>query len=353
MTNHIDEKIFDPAQPISEPGVYVMTEDQYHADPCATPSLSSSIGKKCLPMGTGTGTARHMWQAHPKLNPPDPDEGDELSTKRFDLGSVFHTLILGKGAEIEVIDAKDWRTKDAKAARDAALAANRQPVIAEQMARARAMLAAAIPQVEIRPELAAAMSKGRPERVLVWREESPGGPILCRCMLDWLPDEGEAFPDWKTTGASAGPDDYGRTYFDIGADFQDAFYRRGIRAVLGRRARLIFPVIETAEPHCLMVHQTMPMSLAMADRKVTYAINLFGLCLQDNIWPGFPVETASQEAPPWIENKWTDREDAGMTGTDFTSRMIESLKDMPRGTMTFDREFAEDFGLTAHEDAEK
>jgi len=311
---------------ITEPGLYLMTEAQYHADPCATPSLSCSLAKKCLPLGSGTGTARHMWHNHPRLN---PDYEAQDSTK-FDLGSTFHTLILGKGDEIQVIDANDWRTKAAKDDRDAALKAGRQPVLKEQMQRARAMLSAAAGQIEIRPELAGAMAAGRPERVLIWIEETEAGPIMCRCKLDWLPDEGEAFPDWKSTGASPGPDDYGRTYFDIGADLQDAFYRRGIRQVLDRKARLIFPVIETSQPHCLMVHRTAPASLAMADRKIGYAIRLFGLCMAEQCWPGFPVEDAHQEAPSWIESKWTDREDAGMASRDFIGAMVEAAKGIER-----------------------
>lgn len=345
----IKETVFDPASPITEPGVYVMTEEQYHADPCDTPSLSASLAKRCLPLGSGHGTARHMWQQHPKLNPPDPEKAADAK-KIFDLGSAFHTLILGSGAELVVVDAKAWTTNAAKEARDAAYKAGKQPVLKEQMERAHAMRRAALGQIEIRPELKAAMSKGVPERVLVWREDTPGGPIMCRAKLDWIPEYGEAFPDWKSTGASAGPDDYGRTFFDVGADIQDAFYRRGIKAVLGRTAHLIFPVIETAEPHCLMVHRTKPASLAMAERKVRYATNLFGLCLQHGAWPGFPVDTAWQEAPPWHESKWTDREDAGMTGDDFNATMIEWAKSAERHPHTYDPEFAQDFGLPEHGD---
>lgn len=339
-----DERTYDPEHPIAEPGVYLMTEEQYHADPCATPSASASILKRALPLGSGHGTARHMWQNHPRLNPPDPDKAEEANA-RFDLGSVFHLLILGKGAELVVVDAKDWRTAAAKAEREAAYKAGKQPCLKEQLERAAAMARAAVFQVRIREELALAMSGGRPERVLVWVEETPAGPVMCRSQLDWIPDDGDMFPDWKSTGASAGPDDYGRTFFDIGADIQDVFYRRGIKAVLGRDAYLAFPVIETAEPHCLMVHRTAPASLGLAERKVQWALNLFGACLHNNVWPGFPVETAWQECPPWHESKWSDREDAGMTSADFTTRMLEATKDMERHQHTYDAEFAKDFNL--------
>lgn len=341
------ETIYDPAHPITEPGVYVMTEEQYHADPCATPSLSNSIAKRSQPLGSGHGTARHMWQHQPKLNPPNPDE-QEKAKGIYDLGSAFHALVLGKGAELVIVNANDWRTTDAKHQRDAAYRAGKQPLLKEQHARAQAMVRAAWPQIMIRDELHHAMAKGKPERVLIWREETPHGSILCRAMLDWLPAYGQAFPDWKTTGTSPGPDDYSRTLFDIGADMQDAFYQRGIKAVLDRDAHLIFPAIETSPPHCLMVHRIGASSAAMARRRVQYAINLFALCLRENVWPGFPIDTAIQDAPPWHESKWIAREDAGMTGDEFNKMMIEWAKQAERHSATYDPAFADDFNLPAH-----
>lgn len=321
----MQETIFDPEHPITKPGIYIMTEQQYRDDPCLEPSLNASVAKCCLPLGSKTGTAAHMKQAHPKLTPPQ--EEDE-SPAKFDLGSTFHTLILGKGAEIAVVDAKDWRTNSAKYERSKALEEGRQPVLLEQMKRAKAMMAAAWPQIEARPELLKAMQSGRPERVIVWEEKTEFGTIRCRSQLDWVPDHGDIFPDWKSTGASAGPGEYSRTFFDVGGAIQDVFYRRGIRAVLGRPARMVFPVIENYEPFLLMVHNTGPASLAMAERQVGYAIRTFAACLHSGIWPGYPLETATQEAPPWVENKWTDAEDAGLTGSDFTSMSIEACKNL-------------------------
>lgn len=341
------ERIYDPAHPITEPGLYVMTEEQYHADPCATPSASASILKRALPLGAGYGTARHMWHNHPRLNPPDPEAEDE-GKKSFDLGSAFHALILGKGAELVVIEAKDYRTSAAKEAREAAYKAGKQPVLKEQYERALKMRSAAVGQIRIRKELASAMNNGRPERVLIWIEETQGGPVMCRAQLDWIPDKGEAFPDWKTTATGAGPEAYGRTFFNLGADIQDAFYRRGIKAVLGRDAHLIFPVIEVAEPHCMMVHRASLGAHHWAARKVQWALNLFGLCLHEGVWPGYPVETAWQELPNWAETLWTDREDQGLASTDFNRSMIEMAKQMERHQHTYDPAFAADFDLPEH-----
>lgn len=329
---------------ITAPGLYVMSEAWYHADPCEVPSLSCSLAKKALPMGSGTGTARHLFHNHPRLNPAILEDEDD--SHRFDLGSVFHTLILGKGETIAVIDAKDWRTNVAKIDRERALEAGRQPVLIEQMQRAEAMVRAALPQIAMREDLARAMASGMPEVVLVWIEDIKDiGRVWCRCKLDWLPAEGRIFPDWKSTGVSAGPDSYGRTYFDIGAHLQDAFYRRGIRAVLDRSAELVFPVIETSEPHLLMMHSTAPASLGLAERQIAYVLRLYALCMSEGIWPGYPIEVAYQDAPSWIESKWTDREDAGITSVDFNRYMIEQTRDLAKREGLLDQQLAADFDL--------
>lgn len=315
----IDIIEYDGSAPISEPGIYRMSDELYHADPCAQESLSNSLIKRCLPLGAGTGTPKHLWQEHPRLNP----KWEPKDRTKFDLGSVFHKLILGKGQEIEIIVADDWRTKAAKEARAAALEADKQPVLEHQWDKARAMVNAVWPQVALREDLAKAMDQGEAELVLIWIEQTRSGPIYCRAKLDWIPFEGRIFPDWKTTEGSAGPDAWGKIMFEIGADLQAAFYPRGVKALLDRDVDLVFPVAEVFAPHCMMPHDVAPASFAMAQRKVRYAIDLYAACLQAKAWPGYPLETASQDAPPWVESRWTNREDAGMCSGDFNQFMIE------------------------------
>jgi hypothetical protein len=66
-----------------------ISADAYHADPAPAPSLSSSIAKTILHQ-----TPRHAWFEHPRLNPNFEPKDDS----KFDLGSVAHELLLGKGA---------------------------------------------------------------------------------------------------------------------------------------------------------------------------------------------------------------------------------------------------------------
>ena len=324
-------------------GEYDIPEDAYHADQLApTPSLSASIAK----VMTDT-TPLHAFVKHRRLN-PDFERKEE---DKFDLGKAFHKLILGRGAELAVLDYKDWRTDAAKAAKAAARKAHKIPLLREQHERAQAMVRAVRPQLRYREELALAMNGGVPERVLMWEEETPSGPVWCRMMADWIPHGGTVLIDWKSTGVGAGPDDWGRrTIWDIGCDVQDVFYRRGIRAVLGKAFEaVLFAVAETDEPHAIMCHRISPAAQAMAERKVQWAINAFGMCLHHKRWPGYPTQTAWQDPPPWIEGRWLERETTGAMSEEALAQqmaIVEAVKDVKPQPEKFEEVTAENpFGL--------
>jgi len=230
---------------ITEAGVYAIDEAAYHADPCVAPSLSSSVAHILLERSPW-----HAWTAHPRLNPAF--EPEDKTT--FDLGRGAHAVMLGGPALIAVIDAPDWRTKDAKAARDAARAAGQTPILAHHMAEVDAMVRAGRSQIAAQSDQADSDAfmpvLGTPEQTLVWRE----GDSWCRARLDWKPNAGHIFHDYKTTGASAHPDAWVRTAYGMGADLQAGFYRRGIRAVLKiEKPEFRFVVQENTPPYALCV----------------------------------------------------------------------------------------------------
>jgi hypothetical protein len=299
---------------VSTPGVYNLSAADYHADPCPQPSLSKSIAKVLIDR-----SPRHAWWAHPRLN---PDFETETATK-FDLGTAAHALLLGDEARFEIIDADSYRGKAAQEARDAAYAAGRTPLLVDQYEQVVAMARAARVQLTAHEEAADAFTAGKPEQTLVWCE----GDIWCRARLDWLPDRGRIFDDYKTTSAAAHPDAWGaRTFFDTGCDFQDAFYRRGIRAVLGITDPVFrFVVQETEPPHALCVMQADPAVRTIADKKVEAAIALWSRCLKADRWPGYPSRTCHLELPIWRETRWLEREerDASRPGADLIASMID------------------------------
>src|ERR1700677_1036911 len=95
-----------------EQGIFNLSAEAYHADPCPTASLSSSIAGILLDQSPS-----HAWLAHPRLN---PNYVRESADSRFDLGSAAHMMLLEQREDrIVRVSADDWRTKAAKEARAA------------------------------------------------------------------------------------------------------------------------------------------------------------------------------------------------------------------------------------------
>lgn len=283
---------------ITEPGVYDLTDDDYHADPCPLPSLSSSISKELLEK-----SPRHAWIKHPRLNENFKSE----NKPQFDLGKASHAMLLEGERRFVVVDAKNYTTKDAREARDQAYEDGKIPLLPAQVQDVENMAKAARLQLNAHEDAFAAFTNGKPEQTLVWKE----GEVWCRCKLDWKPNGGNLFYDFKSTSVSANPEIWGqRTMFDTGCDVQAAFYRRGIKAVLGiEDAHFHFVVQETKAPYALSVVAVAPATLGMANRKVEEAIRWWAWCQERGYWPGYPKRTSYVEAPPWVENRWLEREE--------------------------------------------
>lgn len=320
------------------PGAYDLDEADYHADPCPTPSLSGSIIKVLV-----NRTARHAYEAHPRLN-ADYEAEEKTS---WDLGSVFHKLILGKGAEIATFKAENW-TK----AGDAGRAFKREcrargaiPILERQLVEAEAMVRAVRAQIPGWEELHYAMASGVAERTLIWVEETPSGPIYCRCMLDWIPNQGHLAPDWKSTTVGAGPDEWGaKTMWQLDGEIQAAWNRRALKAVLGHEMDLFFAVAEMQPPHGLACMRPTPQAVGMADRLVQYAINVWGMCLKHNKWPGYRREMAWLDPPPWKEKLFLEREERGDFEVDVSALQIEALGEAEKVERQGDDD-ADPFGL--------
>lgn len=275
-------------------GLHVMTAAEYHADPCPSPSLSSTLARVLLAQSSA-----HAWWAHPRLNPdftPDEDE-------KYDVGTAAHALLLEGGGAFEIVPAASWRTRDAKEHRAAALAAGKRPLLAHQWANVQEMVVAARHQLAAH-EAPIPFTGGKPEQTLVWREDD----VWCRARLDWLHDGERRIDDYKTTTGTANPEAWSRTLFGAGYDVQAAFYLRGVRALFEVEATFRFVVQETAPPYALSVVSLMPEALDCAHRKVEYAIKVWRECMTTGQWPAYPTRTCYAEAPPWEIARWTERE---------------------------------------------
>lgn len=283
--------------PVVGAGLYTMDAETYFADPCEQPSLTSTIARILI-----NESPLHAWTAHPKLN--DAHANQEAS--HFDIGTAAHSLLLEGEAKVAIVDAKDWRTKDAQEARDAAYAAGRQPLLAHQWADVKRMVQSAREQLSTIVAQPPLFADGQCERVLVWSEHG----VTCRARLDWLRDDFAAIDDYKTTSRSANPASFSRSLFNIGYDVQAAFYLRGLEALTGAVAQWRWVVQETSPPYALSVVSLTPAALDLAQAKVDFAIAKWRECVDAGTWDGYPTEVCYAELPGWEEARWLEREAA-------------------------------------------
>src|SRR3990167_11354210 len=75
------------------------------ADAPGVPALSASIAHLLIAK-----SALHAWYAHPRLNP----NYQQTESAEFDYGRAAHAVLLeGDESRLHVIEADDWRKKDA------------------------------------------------------------------------------------------------------------------------------------------------------------------------------------------------------------------------------------------------
>ena len=279
----------DAAPIITQPGIYGPELDDiaYHADPVPQGSLSFSGAKKLLPPST---PARFRYDM---LNPPE-------SSQSMELGTAAHKLVLGIGAELRVVDAKDWRTKAAQQEADEARAQGAVPLLPPQMAQVQAMAAA------IRAHRGASMlfdpeRGGHPEQSVFWVDQEFG--IWRRCRLDWMPDLDGPQPilgDYKTTGKGADLRAIIRSMTDYRYFMQHPWYCDGIEAVTGLRLPFVFCFQETAPPYLISLVQLRGEDVATGRRWNAEACQRYRDCTESGIWPGHPDEIQQIRLPGWV-----------------------------------------------------
>jgi hypothetical protein len=196
------------------PGYHKIPAEKYHADPCAVASLNTSTAKILL-----RESARKAWFSHPRLNPAFARKEES----KFDIGTAAHAMLLEGLNIIQVCEFDDWRTKDARAMRDAARAAGKVPLLKKHRDDVVAMVAAAEAFIQ-HSEIAEYWPDGESELTAICEERG----VWMRCLLDRITKRRRFIFDYKST-EDASPDTFGRQIVRMGYHIQEAFYRRVVR----------------------------------------------------------------------------------------------------------------------------
>lgn len=282
-SHELGQRVEDPADEhmVTEPGLYDMPADQYHAH---HDWLSVSGAKKLIPPSCPAKFKAAL--------------GVEDHKPHFDLGKAAHTRVLGVGEEVVIVEAAEWRSKDAREQRDAAYAAGKVPILAADNAAIDDM-AAALAAHPIAPLL---FATGKAEQSAFWIDDETG--VQCRARFDWLPEKQEGrrliIPDLKTA-ASAEPGEFSRNAARFHYVMQDRHYRDAAVALdLGRDPAFLFVVIEKEAPYCVTVGQfDDPADQQLGDDLNRVARKTFRQCMETDTWPSYTDGIASLSLPAW------------------------------------------------------
>ena len=286
---------------ITKPGVYRgVSEADYRADPCPTPSLTQSLCKILIER-----SPHHAWTECPRLNPHYEYDDDT----KYDIGNVAHRLILGRGKEIEVIAFPDWRKKKAQELREKAADEGRIAVLQHQFEQASDMVTSAWLQLR-KHEDSNAFTAGAGEVMIAWEEDG----VWFRSLIDWLHDDLRTVDDYKSTAMSVAPHLLGIRAEAAGWHVQAAFIERGLDALdaAGAGRRLYrFIAQETDQPHALSVMHMNEYWLTMGRKKVEAGVGMWRAAIANNQWRDYGRHAVIPEYPGFKEKQWLERELSG------------------------------------------
>jgi hypothetical protein len=279
-----------PDWTVTEPGlVHDMPNSVYHADPYVGGSVSNSDAQLIL-----KAPALYRWKRD------NPSNG----TTAMNLGSAAHTRVLGAGDELVKIDAAEYRTNDAKHARDRALREGKIPLlgvskpgktcewdVVDEMARV-------LETHELAPLL---FAQGAAEVSAFY--VCPETGVRRRCRFDFLPNKVDGqrliVPDYKST-QDADPDRFGKHAADFGYDMADYTYTAALAALgIDSDARFVFVNQETTAPYLVSLTELNDRDREVGRSKTLRALRKYQECMATDTWPGYAPRIHKVSLPSW------------------------------------------------------
>ncbi|OBK92622.1 hypothetical protein A5646_03310 [Mycobacterium sp. 1245499.0] len=251
---------------------------EYHADP----ALSASGAKLLLPPSVPAKFKER------RDNPPEPKP-------HFDFGHLVHALVLGKGSELALVDATDWRTKAARDARDAAHAEGRIPVLGDEYRMAVLMRGA----IREHPVAADLFTDGEAEQSLFATDPDTG--MKLRARPDWMTTrDGRLWLVDLKTSVTAEPGAFARRAADYKYHLQAAFYVYVARLLgLDDGAAFILVAVEKEPPYLVSVVEFDAEAMIEGARLARNAIDTYARCTELDDWPGYIPGITSISLPYW------------------------------------------------------
>jgi hypothetical protein len=309
-----------------------MTAEEYHSDPCDTPSLSSSCAHKIVAQSPA-----HAYSKHPRL-------GGKAGkpTKATDAGSLIHSLMLDGGKGICEIYFDSFKSAAAQKDRDAAIVRGEVPVLSKDIEEGRRTAEI----LKLRLAEHGMVFDGETETVALWTETADDGTrVPCRGMIDHfsLP---RAMVDDLKTARSASLEKLPRHMTDYGYDIQAAAYTSAVQKIhpeLIGRVQFAFGFCELDDPYAVTVIErgNSGSMFELGEMRWRRAVNIFARCLNTGRWPAYATKRVRLDAPAYVLQRELDLQ---TYGDDAHGDVIEERR-APAPKPIEDADYGDDAGL--------
>jgi hypothetical protein len=301
---------------ITEPGLYAISLDRHHSQPCDGVSVTSGVLRKME-----LETPADVWAFH-QLNPRrfERPETDALRLGRAmaafveggKSGLEQHFAVLpadkprrptaqqldaydkGKATEAGKHSVEFWRDVDLDP---------RDYITQQEMDLLLDMGAALMDD-----PAASAVMEGIPEVTMAWRDEQTG--IWCLARPDTINLDGTV-TDYKRLSGQGQPFSHrlvDRRITDHGYDMQLAFAAEGMERVLGFWPEAAAIIAQSATPpYHVILREILDEDLRLGQWRNRVALNRFAECLESGIWPGPGMDTAAYQRPEWQRQMLIER----------------------------------------------
>lgn len=274
---------------LTRPGLYSdIPMKDYVGDPLPEPSMSKGVTHTLIER-----TPMHAHHEHPRLGGHSGS-----SSPRAELGSAVHLMVLGAENRIVWIEADAYRSKDAKAARDAALNDGNIPMLIKYKQIAADMAGPAINLLK------AEFGDGLKEQTAVARY----GGVWLKCRPDFVAG---AWVDLKTVKDASQRRWVKSTMYGTGYDIQGANYSICAEELSGGQVvPVVFLLSELDAPFACSLVEMSDDALDLGKRKIDYAAPIWRRCLDSGEFPGYGRERHAAYPPPWESQSMEALEDA-------------------------------------------
>ena len=120
----------------------------------------------------------------------------------------------------------------------------------------------------------------------------------CRIRPDLLLPEQGIVLDLKTTSGSASRRGFTSSVRKFGYDFQNCFYREGLRALGYPVRQFVFAICEKTPPHAVGLYTLSGSDVDAQLGRMRDACNLWSYCSEVNAWPGYPQDVINVDLAP-------------------------------------------------------